>query len=68
MGERKPRDKNEPQFLKVALYKSNMETMQAVHYIAKRLRKTPKQFGIAGNKDKRGITTQWVTIQRCDAE
>jgi tRNA(Glu) U13 pseudouridine synthase TruD len=57
MGERKPRNLNEPQFLRIALFKSNMETMQAIHYIAKRLRKVPRQFGIAGNKDKRGVTT-----------
>ena len=28
----------------------------------------PRQFQIAGNKDKRGTTTQWVTIQRANAE
>ena len=28
----------------------------------------PKQINIAGNKDKRGITTQSATIQRADAE
>lgn len=42
--------------------------MHAVHYIAKRIRKTPKQINIAGNKDKRGITSQRATIQRADAE
>jgi tRNA pseudouridine13 synthase len=42
--------------------------MQAIHYISKRLRKVPRQFAIAGNKDKRGITTQRVTIHRMDAE
>ena len=42
--------------------------MQAIHYIAKRLRKVPRQFQIAGNKDKRGTTTQWVTIHRMNAE
>jgi len=31
--------------------------MNAVHYIARRIRKMPKQINIAGNKDKRGITT-----------
>jgi tRNA pseudouridine13 synthase len=28
----------------------------------------PKFFSFAGNKDKRGITTQAVTIHRCNAE
>jgi len=31
--------------------------MQAIHYIAKRLKKYGKHFQIAGNKDKRGVTT-----------
>ena len=42
--------------------------MQAVHYVAKRIRKLPRQFQIAGNKDKRGTTTQFVTIFRANAE
>jgi tRNA(Glu) U13 pseudouridine synthase TruD len=28
----------------------------------------PKYFGICGNKDKRGITTQRITISRGNAE
>ena len=42
--------------------------MHALHYISKRIRKMPRQMQIAGNKDKRGITTQVATIQRADAE
>jgi len=42
--ERKPRDKNIPIFLKFSMQKSNTETAQAIHYIAKRLRKQPKAF------------------------
>ena len=68
LNDRKARDKSMPEYLKVALFKQNVESMQAIFYIAKRLRKLPKQLAIAGNKDKRGITTQWVTIHRMDAE
>ena len=46
-----------PEYLSVALQKTNVETMQAVHYISKRTKKMTRQFGICGNKDKRGITT-----------
>ena len=51
-----------PQYLSVVIYKENVESMHAVHYIARRIRKTPKQINIAGNKDKRGITSQRATI------
>lgn len=57
-----------PQYLSVAIYKENVESMHAVHYLARRIRKVPKQVSIAGNKDKRGITTQRATICRADAE
>lgn len=50
------------------MQKTNFETMQAIHYISKRVRKMPKYFGICGNKDKRGITTQRITISRGNAE
>ena len=46
-----------PEFLSVSVMKTNVETMQAVHHISKKCKKYAKQFGIAGNKDKRGITT-----------
>lgn len=42
--------------------------MQAVHYISKRVKKLPRYFAICGNKDKRGITTQRVTLSRGNAE
>ena len=42
MTERKPRDQTLPQFLKVALHKTNIDTMQAIHYVAKRIRKLPR--------------------------
>jgi hypothetical protein len=46
-----------PEYLSVAMQKTNYESVQALHFISKRTKKQIKQFGIAGNKDKRGITT-----------
>ena len=57
-----------PEVLSIALQKTNFESMQAVHYISKRVKKHVKYFGICGNKDKRGITTQRITISRGNAE
>ena len=55
---RKPQDeKEQPQYLQVVIQKTNIDTMQAIHYIAKRVKKYGKHFQIAGNKDKRGVTT-----------
>ena len=57
-----------PEYLEIAMQQTNFETMQAIHYISKRVKKMPKYFGICGNKDKRGITTQRITISRGNAE
>jgi tRNA pseudouridine13 synthase len=57
-----------PEYLSVAVMKQNFETAQAVHYISKRLKKQMKFIAICGNKDKRGITTQRMTISRGNAE
>ena len=42
MNARPPKDKSQPEYLKVAVLKTNVDTMQAVHYISKRVRKLPK--------------------------
>jgi len=57
-----------PDFLQFVVQKTNYESMQAVHYISKRINKKPKYFAICGNKDKRGITTQRVSLSRGNAE
>ena len=44
MNDRKPKDMSQPQYLRIALHKTNVDTMQAVHYVAKRIRKMPRQF------------------------
>ena len=60
--------RDNPNYLSVVVQKTNVESGVAIHYIAKRVKKMPKQFQIAGNKDKRGITSQRITINRCNAE
>jgi tRNA pseudouridine13 synthase len=52
----------------MAMMKTNFESMQAIHYISKRLKKQVRNFGICGNKDKRGITTQRITLIRANPE
>jgi len=37
-------EKEQPQFLQVVIQKTNVDTMQAVHYIAKRVKKYGKHF------------------------
>ena len=46
----------------VTMMKENIESGQAVHLMSKFLHKASNNINIAGNKDKRGITTQWVSI------
>ena len=55
-----PRDR--PNFLKFTLYKENVDTMHAVSLLARALRCKPTSLGYAGTKDKRGATTQEVTV------
>lgn len=49
-------------FLCFSMQKKNMEIIQAINYIARTLKRSAKSLGYAGNKDKRGITTQLVSI------
>ena len=50
-------DKNK-NILLFSLLKRNMDTIGAVEYVSRLLHRTPKTIKFAGNKDKRGITTQ----------
>jgi tRNA pseudouridine13 synthase len=44
------------------MQKKNMEIIQAINFIARALMRSSKSIGYAGNKDKRGITTQLISI------
>ncbi|KAH7636342.1 pseudouridylate synthase 7 [Dermatophagoides farinae] len=49
---------NRPSFVHFVLYKENMETIQVVNELSRRLGVGTKKFTYAGNKDKRAISTQ----------
>lgn len=55
--------KTRPLILHFILYKENMNQQEAIGRIAKKIGKQKKLFGYAGNKDKRGITTQICSIR-----
>jgi tRNA pseudouridine13 synthase len=50
------------------LYKENMSVQEAIGRIASSLRVPKKLIGYAGNKDKRGVTTQLLTIRDVTVE
>jgi len=61
------RNKNrKAKFLHATLVKNNISTLDAVKYIASKLHKGIKQIGFAGNKDKRAITSQRISIKNVD--
>lgn len=51
-----------------ALLKENMETQSVLSLLSTRLHVPLKAFGFAGTKDKRGCTTQLVTVERVGPE
>jgi tRNA pseudouridine13 synthase len=48
-------------FLHFTMLKRNMDTVQAISYLARMLKRSYKTIKFAGNKDKRGITTQKIS-------
>ncbi|MBU5575207.1 MAG: tRNA pseudouridine(13) synthase TruD [Candidatus Aenigmatarchaeota archaeon] len=50
------------------LEKFNWETTQAILRIAKALKVSKKRFGIAGTKDKRAVTKQFVSVWKVSKE
>lgn len=50
-------EKSTHTYLHFVMQKENYESVAAIQYLAKKLKKTGKYFTICGNKDKRGITT-----------
>jgi len=51
-------------FVVYKLKKSNCNTMDAIHAIAKEFRISPKLIGYAGLKDKIAVTTQFISFPR----
>ncbi|XP_013408250.1 pseudouridylate synthase 7 homolog [Lingula anatina] len=54
--------------LKFVLYKENKDTMQAISQISRFLRIKPNMFCYAGTKDKRAVTTQYISCFKVDAK
>ncbi len=52
----------EKNYLHFSLQKRNIDTISALNTIAKSLKRSSKSFKFAGNKDKRGITTQKISL------
>ena len=52
----------ENEYLQIVLFKVNVDTADAISRLVKGTRKSHKAFSFAGTKDRRGLTTQRVTI------
>lgn len=50
------------------LYKENKDTMDAISLLSKLLKVKTGIFGYAGTKDRRAVTTQWVSVYRVRSE
>lgn len=56
------------EYLHFTLYKENKDTMEVVSYLARSLKLGPQSFQFAGTKDRRGVTTQRVSVHRVYAD
>ncbi|MFB6181160.1 MAG: tRNA pseudouridine(13) synthase TruD [Candidatus Nanohalobium sp.] len=61
-------DTGEGDHLVVKLRKQNMTTMNAIDKLSKMLHISKDRIGYAGNKDKRAVTEQYISIQGVDEE
>ncbi|EGC35975.1 hypothetical protein DICPUDRAFT_32540 [Dictyostelium purpureum] len=57
-----PEDKSK--YIQFVLCKENRDTMDTISMISRMLGTSDKNFSIAGTKDKRGITTQRITVYK----
>jgi len=53
---------NNKKYLYFSLLKRNIDTGGAINFISRMMKRTPKSLKYAGNKDKRGITTQKISL------
>jgi len=56
-----------PQYLEFTLCKENKETQDAMGVISRILHTKPRDFGFAGTKDRRGVTSQRMTLHKVRA-
>ena len=55
-------------YIHFILFKSNIDTMGAVYRLSKLTGNSQKIFSTAGLKDKRGVTTQMVSVFNSDVK
>lgn len=53
-----------PPYIHFSLQKTNRDTQDALGHLSRLLRVSVKDLGVAGTKDKRGVTTQRVSLKR----
>ena len=51
-------------YLHFTIYKENKDTLEVISYLAKQLHMKPNAFQFAGNKDRRAVTSQRVSVYR----
>lgn len=56
------------EYLHFSLYKENKNTMEVTSFLSRRLNVKPKDFGIAGTKDRRAATVQRISVKRQHAD
>lgn len=61
--DRNSRPVGQHRFLRFVLQKENMDTIDAIQLISRRLHLSPRDLSYAGTKDKRGITSQWLVAR-----
>jgi len=57
-----------PEYLKFILCKENKESFEMLNVMARLLNIQVKHIGVAGTKDKRGVTSQQITVHRIRAK
>ncbi len=60
--------KNKHKYIYFTLFKSNIDTTQALFKLSKILGVSQKLFGSAGLKDKRGVTTQRISLYNTEPQ
>lgn len=59
--------KSRPEYLHFVLHKFNMDTTNVMSILSKQLRIKVNTIKYAGTKDKRGNTTQMISVRKLDA-
>eukprot|EP00949_MAST-11_sp_MAST-11-sp1_P002630 g2630.t1 len=63
-GRERKRKREDEGYVKLLLMKSNISQEQALHTLARAIGISSGEIGIAGTKDKRAVTYQFVTLPR----